>query len=56
MWEKPFERFQMNILGILFSTFLENIYLLVIIDCFTKWVETFSLKKYKSNYSSGNFC
>ncbi|KMQ86232.1 integrase core domain protein [Lasius niger] len=44
----PFERVQMDILGPLPTTTTGNRYLLVIIDCFTKWVEAFPLKNFKA--------
>ena len=44
----PFERVQMDILGPLPTTSDGNRYLLVIIDCFTKWVEAFPLKNFKA--------
>ncbi|KMQ85118.1 integrase core domain protein [Lasius niger] len=44
----PFERLQMDILGPLPITTSGNRYLLVIVDCFTKWVEAFPLKNIKA--------
>lgn len=44
----PFERVQMDILGPLPTTTTGNRYLLVVIDCFTKWVEAFPLKNFKT--------
>lgn len=45
----PFERVQMDILGSLPTTSAGNRYLLVVIDCFTKWVEAFPLKNIKAS-------
>jgi len=42
--EAPFERVQMDILGSLPVSTSGNRYLLVVVDCFTKWVEAFPLK------------
>ena len=39
----PFERVQMDILGPFPMSSLRNGYLLVVTDCFTKWVEAFPL-------------
>ena len=44
----PFERIQMDILGPLPPTFLGNKYLLVIVDCFSKWVEAFPLRNIRT--------
>jgi len=44
----PFERVQMDILGPLPLTILGNKYLLVVVDCFTKWVEAFPLKNIRA--------
>lgn len=44
----PFERIQMDILGPLPITSSGNKYLIVIIDCFTKWVEAFPLKNIRA--------
>jgi len=49
----PFERLQMDILGPFPSSVSGNKYLLVIVDCFTKWVEAFPLKN-KSIYNCGS--
>jgi len=43
----PFERVQMDILGPFLVSYKGNKYLLVISDCFTKWVEAFPLKNFK---------
>lgn len=42
--ETPFERLQMDILDTLSTTAHGNRYLLVIVDCFIKWVKVFPLK------------
>ena len=39
----PFERVQIDILGPFPISSLGNRYLLVVTDCFTKWVEAFAL-------------
>lgn len=44
----PFERVEMDILGPLPGTFSGNKYLLVNTDCFTKWVEAFSLRSVRT--------
>ncbi|XP_020298143.1 uncharacterized protein LOC109862482 [Pseudomyrmex gracilis] len=46
--EAPFERLQMDILGPFPMSSAENKYLLVIVDCFTKWVEAFLLKNFQA--------
>jgi len=45
----PFERIQMDILGPFPASYKGNKYLLVISDCFTKWVEAFPLKSFKAS-------
>jgi len=44
-----FERLQMNILDPFPSSISGNKYLLVIVDCFTKWVEAFPLKNARAS-------
>lgn len=44
----PFERLQMDIFSPLPTTFSGNRYLLVTVDCFTKWVEAFPLKNIRA--------
>jgi len=44
----PFERVQMDILGLLPLTVSGNKYLLVVVDCFTKWIEAFPLKNIRT--------
>ncbi|XP_011631100.1 uncharacterized protein K02A2.6-like [Pogonomyrmex barbatus] len=44
----PFERIQMDILGPLPVSSLGNKYLLIVVDCFTKWVEAFPLKNMRA--------
>lgn len=44
----PFSRVQMDILGPLPTTSKGNKYLVVVVDCFTKWVEAFPLKNVKT--------
>lgn len=46
--ETPFERLQMNILGPFPSITSRNRYLLVIINCFTKWIEAFWLENVRT--------
>lgn len=46
--EAPLERVQMDILGPLSLTKSGNKYLLVIVDCFTKWVEAFPVKNIRA--------
>ncbi|XP_071652203.1 uncharacterized protein [Temnothorax longispinosus] len=45
----PFERLQMDILGPLPITTSGNRYLLVIVDCFTKWVEVFPIRNIRAS-------
>lgn len=45
----PFERVQMDILGPFPTSSTGNKYLLVVSDCFTKWVEAFPLKNFRAN-------
>jgi len=47
--KKPFERVQMDILGPLPVSSSEMRYLLVVVDCFTKWVEASPLKNSRAN-------
>ena len=44
----PFERVQMDILGPFLISSLGNKYLLVVTDCFTKWVEAFPLSNMRT--------
>ena len=44
----PFQRVQMDILGPLPRTSSGNKYLLVIVDCFTKWVEAFPVRNIRT--------
>lgn len=44
----PFERVQMDILGSFPTTSVGNKYLLMIVDCFTKWVESIPLKNIRT--------
>ncbi|XP_011688274.1 PREDICTED: uncharacterized protein LOC105450226 [Wasmannia auropunctata] len=44
----PFERVQMDTLGPLPTTTSGNKYLLVVTDCFTKWIEAFPLKNIRA--------
>jgi len=44
----PFERLQMDILGPFPTSTSGNKYLLVIMDCFTRWVEAFPLKNFRA--------
>jgi len=48
----PFERVQMNILDSLPIFSSGNQFFLVIIDCFTKRVETFPLKNFRAENNS----
>jgi len=48
MWG-PFEKLQMDILGPFRSSVSRNRYLLVIVDCFTKWMESFPLKNVRAS-------
>jgi len=45
----PFEKVQMDSLGPFPISYKGNKYLLVISDCFTKWVEAFPLKNFKAS-------
>lgn len=47
--ERPFERLQMDILGPLPTSSSGKRYLLVVVDCFTKWVEAFPLRNIRAN-------
>lgn len=51
----PFQRVQMDILGPLPTTSSGNRYLIVIVDCFTKWVEAFPLKNIRARTVAGIF-
>lgn len=44
----PFERIQMDILGPLSLTSFKNKFLLVVVDCFSKWPEAFPLRNKKA--------
>jgi len=44
----PFQRVQMDVLGPLPKTYLGNRFVLVIVDCFTKWVEAFPIRNIKA--------
>jgi len=46
--ESPFEKVQMNVLDSLPITLSGNRYLLVVVDCFIKWVEAFPLKNIRA--------
>ncbi|XP_036143377.1 protein NYNRIN-like [Monomorium pharaonis] len=45
----PFERIQVDILGPLPTSSSENKYLLVVVDCFSKWPEAVPLKNKRAN-------
>jgi len=45
----PCERLQMDILGSFTSSESRNRYFLVIVNCFTKWVEVFPLKNARAS-------
>lgn len=47
--ERSFERVQMDILGPLPISSSGKRYLLVIVDCFTKWVEAFPLRNIRAS-------
>jgi len=44
----PFERLQMDILGPFPVSVSGNKYLLVVSDCFTKWVEAFPIRNFRA--------
>jgi len=44
----PFQRVQMDVLGPLPKTYSGNRFVLVIVDCFTKWVEAFPIRNIKA--------
>jgi len=45
----------MDVLGPLPLTISENKYLLIVVDCFTKWVETFPLKNIRTRTVAKTF-
>jgi len=51
----PFERVQMDILGPLPLSVSGNKYLLVVVDCFSKWVEAFPLKNIRAKTVAETF-
>jgi len=51
----PFKRIQMNVLGPLPLTISGNKYLLVVVDCFSKWVEVFPLKNNRARTVAKTF-
>jgi transposase InsO family protein len=53
--EAPFERVQVDILGPLPLTLEGNRYLLVIVDCFTKWIEAFPLRNIRAKTVAETF-
>ena len=55
MWELHLKEFKLDVLGPLPITSVENRYLLVAVDCFTKWVEAFPLKNVKSKIIAETF-
>jgi len=52
----PFERVQMDILGPLPIFTSGNRYLLIIVNCFSKWVEAFPLKNIRAKTVAEVFC
>jgi len=51
----PFERVQIDILGPLPLTVSGNKYLLIVVDCFSKWVEAFPLKNIRARTVAKTF-
>jgi hypothetical protein len=47
----PMERWALDILGPLPLTHKKNSYLLVIEDCFTKWIDAIPMKNKKGHYN-----
>ena len=51
----PFERIQMDVLDPLTTATSGNRDLLVVVDCFTKWIETFPLKNIRAKSIAETF-
>lgn len=51
----PFERIQMDVLSPFPTSYSGNKYLLVIVDCFSKWVEAFPLKNVRTKTVAETF-
>ena len=51
----PFERIQMDVLDPLTTATSGNRDLLVVVDCFTKWMETFPLKNIRAKFVAETF-